>query len=60
MESFSVEPASRSAVFPHAGEETPTWLSVDLRFVIAVVVLLGAVAATTIRLATVFDIPCPG
>jgi hyaluronan synthase len=56
MESFSVEPASRSAVFPHAGEETPTWLSVDLRFVIAAVVVLGAVAATTIRFShEVFD-----
>jgi len=56
MESFSVEPASRSASFPCAGEETPTWLSVDLRFVIAVVVLLGAVAATTIRFShEVFD-----
>jgi hypothetical protein len=49
MESFSVEPASRSAVFPHAREETPTWLSVDLRFVIAAVVVFGAVAATIIR-----------
>ena len=56
MESFSVKPASRSAVFPHAREEPPTWLSVDLRFVIAAVVLFGAVAAAIIRFShEVFD-----
>ena len=52
MESFSVEPASRSAVFPHAREETSTWLSVDLRFVIAAVVVFGAVAAPSFDSAT--------
>jgi len=56
MESYSVEPPSPSAVFPHAPEERSTWLSVDLRFVIAAIVVFGVVVATTIRFShEVFD-----
>lgn len=56
MESFSVEPTSRSAAFPHSIEDRPTWLSVDLRFVIATIIVFSAVVATTIRFShEVFD-----
>lgn len=56
MESFSAEPTSRSAAFPHSIEDRPTWLSVDLRFVIATIIVFSAVVATTIRFShEVFD-----
>jgi hyaluronan synthase len=41
---------------PCATEESPTWFTVDLRFVIATIMLFGAAIATTIRFAhEVFD-----
>ncbi|MDO9116446.1 MAG: hypothetical protein Q7U39_00690 [Nitrospira sp.] len=56
MESFSVEPTSSSAPFSHSVEDRPVWLSVDLRFVIATVIVFSAVVATTIRFShEVFD-----
>ncbi|MDP3091678.1 MAG: glycosyltransferase [Nitrospira sp.] len=56
MESFSVEPTSPSAPFSHSVEDRPAWLSVDLRFVIATVIVFSAVVATTIRFShEVFD-----
>lgn len=56
MESYSIEPSSSSAVFTHPAEKRPTWFCVDLRFVIAAVVVFGVVVATTIRFShEVFD-----
>lgn len=56
MDSFSLESSSQSAVFTRSSEEQPTWFSVDLRFVIAAIVVFGVVVATTIRFShEVFD-----
>lgn len=56
MESYSVEPTSPSAPFSHSVEDRPAWLSIDLRFVIATVIVFSAVVATTIRFShEVFD-----
>ena len=56
MDSFSLESSSQSAVFTRSLEEQPTWFSVDLRFVIAAIVVFGVVVATTIRFShEVFD-----
>jgi len=55
MDAFIRESADTSGL-PVALDESPTWLSVDLRFVIATLVLFGVVIATTIRFAhEVFD-----
>ncbi len=56
MESCPSESASCAALVPCASEQSPTWFTVDLRFVIATVIVFGAVLATTIRFAhEVFD-----
>lgn len=56
MESFSTQQPSSSGIFAQPREEHPTWFNVDLRFVIAAIVVFGVVAATTIRFShEVFD-----
>src|SRR5215210_230902 len=55
MDAFIRESADTSGL-PVALDESPTWLSVDLRFVIATLVLFSVVIASTIRFAhEVFD-----
>ncbi len=49
MESYSINSVSQSTALPRVEEDNPTWFSVDLRFVIAAIVLFGTVAATVIR-----------
>lgn len=47
---------SRDSALPCVSDESPTWFTVDLRFVIATIVLFGVVIATTIRFShEVFD-----
>ena len=56
MESSSIESASQPALLPRPLDENPTWLTLDLRFVIATIIVFGAIAATTIRFShEVFD-----
>lgn len=56
MESYSIESTAQSAVLPCHAQENPTWFNVDLRFVIATVIVFSAVVATTIRFShEVFD-----
>jgi hyaluronan synthase len=56
MNAFIRESADSTGLLPGSLDERPTWLSVDLRFVIATLVLFGVVVATTIRFAhEVFD-----
>jgi len=56
MESCPSESVSSSGLVPCATVESPTWFTVDLRFVIATIMLFGAAIATTIRFShEVFD-----
>lgn len=56
MESYSIEPSAQPAALSCHPDENPTWFNVDLRFVIATVVVFSAVVATTIRFShEVFD-----
>lgn len=56
MESCPGESASYAGLVPSGSDVSPTWLSVDLRFVIATVIVFGAVIATSLRFAhEVFD-----
>ncbi|WP_455387943.1 glycosyltransferase family 2 protein [Petrachloros mirabilis] len=56
MEMSPSDSASYSGLMPGAPEEKPALFAVDLRFVIATVILFGVVLATTIRFADeVFD-----
>lgn len=49
MEPITIPAATKPPVLSPALADNPTWLNVDLRFVIAAVVVFGAVIATTIR-----------
>jgi hyaluronan synthase len=51
MESCPSESVSSSGLMPCATEDSPTWFTVDLRFVIATIMLFGAAIATMIRFA---------
>src|SRR5512146_39767 len=56
MEPRIVGSSSRSAVLAHPSDDNPTWLNIDLRFVIATIIVFGAVIATIIRFGhEVFD-----
>ncbi len=56
MEPLAAGSASRSALFTQIGDDNPTWLNVDLRFIIATIIVFGAVMATIIRFGhEVFD-----
>lgn len=56
MNSFFIEPSSPSAALAHPADENPTWFNLNLRFVIAAIVVFGVVVATTIRFShEVFD-----
>ena len=56
MESFSIESSSPSALLPRSSDENPTWLTLDLRFVIATIIVFSAIVAITIRFShEVFD-----
>src|SRR5574337_937354 len=49
MEPMTIPVSAKSSVLGLASDDNPTWFNVDLRFVIAAIVVFGAVVATTIR-----------
>jgi len=56
MEACPRKSISSSDVLPYTSDESPIWFTVDLRFVIATVMVFSAVAATVIRFGhEVFD-----
>src|SRR5512147_3336660 len=56
MEPLTLPASSKAIVLVHPSENSTRWVNVDLRFVIATIVIFGAVAATTIRFShEVFD-----
>lgn len=56
MEPLTLPASSKAIVLVHPSESSTKWVNVDLRFVIATIVIFGAVAATTIRFShEVFD-----
>jgi hyaluronan synthase len=56
MEPLTIDPSSHLVVLPRSIHDRPAWFDVDGRFVIATIMLVAAVVATTIRFGhEVFD-----